>query len=192
MDEDFLKHVYNHSLLSTEDLMKIGGAHEEVSYKKGEFVLKVGQLANDYLILKSGLMRSFVYDYNTNDITTDFFVDNELVIEVSSLFQRIPTRESIQTLTECVCLKISFENFQNLFHSIEGLREWGRGWLSNSLFEFKQRSISMLTDSATERYLSLTKTKPLVAQQAPLKHIASYLGITDSSLSRIRKETAKH
>lgn len=191
MDEDSLKHIYNHSLLSAEDLKKIFDAHEKVTYKKGEFVLKAGQIANDYLILESGLMRSFVHDFNGNDITTNFFINNDLVIEVSSLFQRIPTRENIQALVECVCLKIDFEDFQNLFHSIEGMREWGRGWMSNSLFEFKQRSVSMITDSATERYLTLTKTKQQVAQQAPLKHIASYLGITDTSLSRIRKETTK-
>ena len=63
--------------------------------------------------------------------------------------------------------------------------------MAQSLFESKQRSISMMTDSATKRYQKLLKEKPAVLQSTPLKYIASYLGITDSSLSQIRKETAK-
>ncbi len=106
MKEQILRQVYQHPALSDSDLKKIIEAHEEMSYKKGDFILKEGQTANNYMILQKGLMRSFVYDYNGNDITTDFFVEHEVVIEVSSLFQRIPTKEYIQTLTDCTCYKI--------------------------------------------------------------------------------------
>lgn len=60
--------------------------------------------------------------------------------------------------------------------------------MTNSLFHFKQRSLEIVTISAKERYLQLIKEKPEVVLQAPLKNIATYLGITDSSFSRIRKE----
>ncbi len=187
MKEQILRQVYQHPALSDSDLKKIIEAHEEISYKKGDFILKEGQTANNYMILQKGLMRSFVYDYNGDDITTNFFIENEIIIEVSSLFQRIPTKEYIQTLTDCTCYKIDFDKFQAFFHSIENFREWGRAWLSNSLFEFKQRSISIIKDSATDRYLALIKEKPQIIQHAPLKNIASFLGVTDTSLSRIRK-----
>ncbi|CAN5362663.1 hypothetical protein BH23BAC3_BH23BAC3_13890 [soil metagenome] len=83
---------------------------------------------------------------------------------------------------------MSFENFQRLFQNTDGFSEWGRTWMSGALFSSKQRSLSMITESATERYLTLQKEHPEIIQQAPLKYIASYLGITDTSLSRIRKE----
>lgn len=86
------------------------------------------------------------------------------------------------------CWQIDFESFQNLFHSIKNFSEWGRAWMAHKLFEFKQRSVEMITDSATDRYLKLIQDKPSVIQYAPLKNIATYLGITDSSLSRIRRE----
>ncbi|HTN69188.1 MAG TPA: hypothetical protein VLZ33_06975 [Dysgonamonadaceae bacterium] len=92
------------------------------------------------------------------------------------------------SLTEGCAWKIELESFEELFHKIEGLREWGRAWMSSQLFIAKQRSIDMRTKSATERYLMLVNDKPQIIQQAPLKYIASYLGITDTSLSRIRKE----
>jgi CRP-like cAMP-binding protein len=133
-------------------------------------------------------MHSFAYDYNGNDITTDFFCNYDIVIEVLSLFQRIPTTENIQALTDCDCWKLDFDVFQELYHSIPGFSEWGRLWMTNSLFQFKQRSVEMVTISAKERYLQLIKEKPQVILQSPLKNIASYLGITDTSFSRIRKE----
>jgi len=64
--------------------------------------------------------------------------------------------------------------------------------MSQQLFIYKQRSIEMFTLSATKRYLNLLQQKPQVVQFAPLKQIASYLGVTDTSLSRIRKEIVSH
>jgi len=191
MCEKLLKNVYQHPLLNNDELKIIFGAHTKSTFEKGEMMLKEGDTANSYFILQSGLMRSFVRDFNGNNITTDFFVANEIVIEVSSLFQRKPTQENIKALIDCVCWKIDYDDFQKLFHSISGFSEWGRAWMAQSLFESKRRAVSMITDSATERYQKLLKEKPLVLKNAPLKYIASYLGITDSSLSRIRKETAQ-
>lgn len=186
-----LQKIYTHPLLSPEDVNVIAGAHKKINIPKDTFLLKEGQTANEYYCLESGLTRSFVIDFNGNDITTNFFGNNEVVIEVNSLFQRIPSKENIQAVTDCVCWKIVFDDFQQLFHSIVGLTEWGRAWMSQELFHFKQRSVSMITDTATDRYLALQHKRPQILQDAPLKHIASYLGITDTSLSRIRKEVAK-
>ena len=90
------------------------------------------------------------------------------------------------SLFEHLCmLKIS--DFMKLF-SIESFREVGRTRLVTNYFELKNHTVSMITDHAKERYLELLRTKPNIIQNVPLKHIATYLGITDTSLSRIRKE----
>lgn len=175
-----------------EELEVISKAHEKVVFQKGDFILREGKTANDYYILEKGLIRSFVNDFNGNEVTTHFFVENEIVIEVSSLFQRIPTQENIICITDCELWKIDFEIFQELYHKIPNLSEWGRAWMSQELFSYKQRSVEMFTLSATKRYLNLLEQKPQVIQFAPLKQIASYLGITDTSLSRIRKELVSH
>ncbi len=62
------------------------------------------------------------------------------------------------------------------------MSEWGRAWMSEQLFESKHRAVEMITENATTRYLKLIKEKPQVIRQAPLKQIASYLGVTDTSL----------
>ncbi|MFT3978857.1 MAG: Crp/Fnr family transcriptional regulator [Ferruginibacter sp.] len=183
----FLRTIYTHPLLTDSDMQQLAAAHKKVRYKKGDIILQQGQLANEYSIMQSGLVRSYVYDYNGNDITTNFFGDNDIVIEVASLFQRNPSQEIIQAVTDCVCWKIDFGCFQELYHSIPGFNEWGRAWMAMQLFHFKQRSVTIFTHSAMDRYMQLLNEKPQILQQAPLKQIATYLGITDSSLSRIRK-----
>lgn len=175
-----------------EELSEICLAHEKMVFQKGNFILEEGKTANEYYILEKGLARSFVNNFNGNDVTTHFFVEKEVVIDVSSLFQRIPTQENIVCITDCECWKLDFEVFQELFHRIPNLREWGRAWMSQELFRYKQRSVEMFTLSATKRYLNLLEEKHQVIQFAPLKQIASYLGVTDTSLSRIRKELVSH
>lgn len=59
--------------------MRIIAAHHKVSFKKGDYILKQGTISSNYMIMESGLMRSFAYDYKGNDITTDFFVIMKLL-----------------------------------------------------------------------------------------------------------------
>ncbi|MBW8361265.1 MAG: Crp/Fnr family transcriptional regulator [Kaistella sp.] len=183
-----LKHIYAHFLLTEEHVSEIMAAHERIEVCKGHFLLEEGKTANEYFVLESGLVRAFVNDYNGNEITTEFFTVNDIVIQPASLFQRTASQENIQSVNDAVLWKIDFDIFQELFYKFEGFPEWGRLWFSYQLFFVKQRSIEMITQSASERYLKLLKEKPQIIQQAPLKYIASYLGITDTSLSRIRKE----
>lgn len=186
-----LQIIYQHPLLSSKELQTIFEAHKKVTFNKGDFILKSGQIANAYFCVEKGLIRSYVYDYNGNDITTGFVGKDEIAIDVVSLFHSVPTVEYFQALTDCECYAIDLESFQVLYHSIKGLNEWGRAWMSESLFALKQRTIFMITDSASERYKRLQRQHPQILQHAPLKFIASYLGITDTSLSRIRKELVK-
>ena len=183
-----LKYIYSHFLLSEENVGEIINAHQKISVPKGDFLLQENDVATEYYFVEKGLVRAFVIDIDNNEITTEFFIENDIVIIPSSLFQKIPSKENVQAITHCVLWKISYDDFQELFHRLEGLREWGRDWFSYQLFIMKQRSLDRFTESASERYLKLLKEKPQIIQLAPLKQIASYLGITDTSLSRIRKE----
>lgn len=188
MNIDFFQSIYDHSLIKKDELSEIISAHEKINFAKGSFILGSGKMADEYYLIESGLLRAYVHDFNGNEITTEFYCTDEISIEVSSLFQRIPTKENIIALTNGIAWKIEFDKFQELFHRIESFREWGRAWMSGQLFISKQRKIEMLTKNATERYKALIMQKPEIVKHAPIKHIASYLGITDTSLSRIRKE----
>lgn len=161
---------------------------ERVTFDKNDFILKQGQICNNFLFLEAGFLRSFLFDTEGNDVTTNFYRKNSLVFEVASYFKRTPSKENIQALTDCICWQIPFEKFQLLFHSIPEFREFGRANLVNGFIALKERTMSMISSTAEQRYEHLLNTRPDIFQHAPLKYMASYLGITDSSLSRIRKE----
>ena len=183
-----LASVYMHPLLTSSNLEIIFSKHKRMEIPKNEWILKEGEIMDCYYILESGLVRGFVHDWDNNEITTEFFVENDIVIVPSSLFQQSPSKENLQTITHSVLWKIDFHDFEKLFEEIEGFKDWGRLWFTFQLFATKQRSLEMITETATNRYLKLMKEKPEIIHSAPLKQIASYLGITDSSLSRIRRE----
>ncbi|MEO9077634.1 MAG: Crp/Fnr family transcriptional regulator [Gelidibacter sp.] len=188
MDITALHKTYQHPDLKRDDLHLIFDAHDRIEFRKGNLFLEKGKMANDYYIVESGLVRAFTHDYKGEEITTDFVGENEILIEVSSLFRRIPAQENLQALTDGIAWKIDFKSFQDIYHKSPGLSEWGRAWMSHQLFNLKQRHIDMISVSASDRYLNLIKEKPQIIQQASLKYIASFLGVTDTSLSRIRKE----
>ncbi|MCK0159619.1 Crp/Fnr family transcriptional regulator [Allomuricauda sp. F6463D] len=188
MQDSFFGNIYNHPSISDADLKSIIGAHKQVTFKKHDTILKEGSMSNAYYLIEKGMFRSYLIDYSGNEITTDFFDSNDILIDVASLFLRVPSKETIQALSDSKVWEIDFNAFQNLYSTIGGFTEWGRTWMTNQLFEAKSRAVSMHTQSASERYLSLMNKKPQIIKDVPLKYIATYLGITDTSLSRIRKD----
>ncbi|MGY3055136.1 CRP-like cAMP-binding protein [Pedobacter sp. UYEF25] len=188
MAPSLFQKIYNHPLFTSDDLQKISALHKKIILPKNDFLLEEGKTANAYYLVEKGLIRFYVNDFNGNEMTTQFICENEIANEVSSLFQRIPSVQNIQVVTNAIVWKIDFNDFQHLYHSMESVREWGREWMSAQLFQIQQRSIELITQSASARYLHLMAHRPQIIQQAPLKQIASYLGIADTSLSRIRKD----
>lgn len=188
-DKHYLTNIFNEQNFKEEELDKIISQYQKTEFSKNDYLVKEGSTANFYYFLESGFARSYAIDLEGNDITTKFFSSTDIVIDWHSYFLRTKCRENIQAITPCVAWKITFENFMKLFN-IEAFREIGRTRLINNYFELKNHSVSVITDPAKERYLNLIKTKPSIIQNVPLKQIATYLGITDTSLSRIRKEIA--
>ncbi|MFK8037887.1 MAG: Crp/Fnr family transcriptional regulator [Crocinitomicaceae bacterium] len=183
----FLNSIFKRENFNSDELTLIKSQFETIEFNKNDFVIEKGKVANYYYFLESGFLRSFTIDLEGNDITTKFFSENDIVIDWHSYFLKKSCKESVQAITKVKCWKISFESFMKLFH-IEAFREVGRTRLINDYFELKGHSISVIADQAKDRYLNLIKEKPNIVQNVPLKHIATYLGITDTSLSRIRKE----
>lgn len=182
--------VYHHPGLSAKNYEDIASAHRRVEFAQNTLLLEIGKTAREFYVIEQGLFRSFLYDLNGKEVTTAFYCPNDILIESMSLFQRRPSYENFQAISNGVAWKIDYDAFNQLLGEIEGFREWGRSWATNELFTLKQRSINSLTVSATGRYLTLVNERPEIIKYAPLKYIASYLGITDSSLSRIRREIA--
>lgn len=189
-DYQFLKEVFKPNNFSREELDLILAQFKKVEFKKNDYLISEHKIADYYYFLESGFARSYAIDYQGNDITTKFFSKHDIIIDWHSYFLKTPCKEYIQALSPCVAWKIHFDHFMKLF-KIEAFREVGRTRLVNNYFALKSHTVSMITDQAKDRYLNLMETQPDVIYNVPLKHIATYLGITDTSLSRIRKEISK-
>jgi CRP-like cAMP-binding protein len=155
-------------------------------------MVETGKVSSYYWYLESGFIRSYTFDTEGNDVTTGFFMKGDVATDCSSFFLRRPTREYMQATEASACWELNYETFQQLFHSIQSFREQGRATLVGIYFALKQRTISMITDTAKDRYEQLLREKPDIFKHASLKHIATCLGVTDTSLSRIRKEIANN
>jgi hypothetical protein len=121
-------------------------------------------------------------------VTTEFYSDRQVVFEVGSFFTKVPSTENFQALENCSGWFINYDQLNMLFHSIPEFREFGRMILVRGFISFKQRTLSLINETAEQRYERLISSRPEIFQKAPLKFIASFLGITDTSLSRIRRE----
>jgi len=179
------------SRMSLETVVNISDYFEERRFSKNEFFLKEGKVC-DYLFLAEGLMRAYTFDLKGNEVTTNLFAGNRQVYDHASFFLQTPSEENIQAVTNCLGYSITFEKMNTLFHSIPEYREYGRGMLVNELVSHKKRTLAMINKSAEQRYEDLVKNDKEIFQFVPLKHIASFLGVTNSSLSRIRRDFSRH
>jgi len=187
----FLKQIFSDTEFSKEKSDLVISNFKRVVLKKNEFFQEEGRVAQHYYFIQSGFARSYAVDAHGNDITTNFYEASDILIDWYSFIQKTPALEYIQALTDCEGWEIEFNNFQQLFSTVGPFRDSCRGRLASGYFQLKKQSISMITHTAKERYLQLLIDRPQIVQNVSLKHIATYLGITDTSLSRIRKEIAE-
>lgn len=180
-----------HVPASSETLARIVAPFEERLLTKHDYLLQTGNVSNDYLFLAEGCMRAFTHDPDGNEVTIYFFTAPCIVFDVSSFFMRTVTTESIQALTDSRGYVATFDQINTLFHTVPEFREFGRGMLVRAFAAFKQRTLALINQTAEERYAELMLRNRAIFQHAQLKQIASYLGVTDSTLSRIRREFAR-
>lgn len=189
--ENLVSFLKNTNLISSAVAAEIADHFIRKIISKNQFQLSAGKICDEYLFLEKGYMRAFAQDTEGHEVTTNFYTQGQIIFEVSSFFNRKRSQENIQALTDCEGWSINYEQLNNLFHTLPEFRDFGRSVLVKGFAAFKNRMLSMITETAEGRYEQLLMANPEIFQHAPLKNIASYLGVTDTSLSRIRKELSK-
>ncbi|OAQ41617.1 Crp/Fnr family transcriptional regulator [Pedobacter psychrophilus] len=187
---NFLKKNIPNISVDREALLKIADQFEERSFEKNDHLLKSGKIS-DYFFLSEGFLRVYTYDTDGNEVTTYFYPQGRIVFDASSFFLHNPSTENIQALTKCIGYFTTFEKLNTLFHTVPEFREFGRQMIVTEFVAYKQRTLAMINLSAEERYLQLMKANRDIFQYAQLKHIASYLGVSERTLNRIRLNSTK-
>jgi CRP-like cAMP-binding protein len=186
MISDFIQMVENYTNSTVPDRV-VNKAERMFTSRiivKGEMLIHVGDIQNELYIVLSGLMRSYYIDINGNDVTRFFPRRGTLCGEI--LFSDGPSNHCTQALEDCEILVISVDDFKSLVEEEIYCTKAHLKALEES-FKYKiERESSFLLKSATERYIDFKKMYPELEERVNQRHIASYLGITPVSLSRIK------
>ena len=185
--------AYFHSLfpIKKEVVEKITEKFSYFNMDKNTVLLQKDEISTKTYFLEAVYMRSYIINEDHEEITTNIFIAPCFVNDFLSFFQKQPIKETYQTITGCSFWETDLQNVQNNFHNIPDFREFSRLLFVMNYAKLHDRLIEMASEKAETRYMNLIKNKAPILQNVPLKVIASYLGITDSSLSRIRKDVSK-
>lgn len=174
--------------LTDQDLARTMSSYQPLTIKANEYFLEKGQVSQYIGFVKKGLLRSFFYDDQANEIITDFFSEGTLIIAFDSFNNRKPAQEYIKAVEDSELMVISYEKQQALYDQIPAWNQICKDLADNKSREMIERSKQFQSLSATERYRLFCQEKPDILQRATLGHIASYLGVDIATLSRIRRK----
>ncbi len=160
---------------------------KEVKFDKGHILLKAKKVERHLYFIKKGVVRAFA-PYGDDDITFWFGEEGETILSMKSYVENRKSYENIELLENCELYELNTERLRELFNKDIHIANWGRKLAERELLKLEERIISRELLSAKQRYDELLKNKPSLLQRVQLKFIASYLGITPVSLSRIRRE----
>lgn len=157
-------------------------------YSKNNYFLKPSQICSIIGYIDKGLVRIFNINHLGIETTNWLVTDNELVTEILSFISQEPTQEYIQCIEETTIVYISYQDLQDLYKIIPQMHIYIKLINEDLLVDVKKYILSNIHLSAEEKYEQLFQVRPKLIQKAPLKYIASFLGMTDSTLSRVRRK----
>ena len=156
-----------------------------VKHRKGHVLLHADKKEEDLFFIKKGIVRAYS-SYDGNDVTFWFGQEGDLALSINGYVNNKKGYESIELLEDCEFFKLNNKSLQLLFEKDIHIANWWRKQIENLFIETERRLISKLIKNASERYADILNNEPELLQRVKLNHLASYLGITQVSLSRIR------
>lgn len=176
--------------LSDADWHYFSSRLTQESFPKKTLILRAGQTENHLSFIAEGLVRFFIPGDEENDVTFSFSFAGDFVSAYDSFLTRQPSIYHVETLTDTVLLRISHADLQDIYQHTAAGNIIGRHAGEDLYLTLLRREISLLRESAEERYRKLLTDQPKLIREIPLKYIASWIGVTPQALSRIRKRIA--
>jgi CRP-like cAMP-binding protein len=173
------------NILSTELQAEIRSYLVEDHFPKKSILLKAGQVSQRIYFIKQGFIRAF-YHKNSNEYTSWFMGQGEIIVSVHSFFSRKPSIENIQVLEDSITQSLNWDQLQMLYKKYPEFNLTGRVITEQYYIRSEERTISLQTQAAKQRYEDLLLAYPDILQKASLGQIASFLSIKQETLSRIR------
>ena len=171
---------------SEESILKVANGGILKTFKKGELILGIGERMTTVYYILNGLARSYYIDNDGNDITKAFLCENGFCV-IESFFTNEPSCQSFEAIENMTVLEYDADVLKSVIFALPELKELYIKMLEETIVYKMRRESSFQLESATERYLNFKKMMPNIENRVKQSYIASYLGITPVSLSRIKR-----
>ena len=179
---DIIKSI---SPLPDSSMLRLAGQLEEIHCPKGTCILKAGNVERSVFFVRKGIVRAFI-EHGGREITFWFGLEGAAVVSLKSYVNGQPGYETVECLEDTSLYVLRRDALEKLFLEDINIANWGRKFAEIEFLSTEEKFIPMLFTTASERYRDLLKNRPELLQRVSLECLASYLGITAQSLSRIR------
>lgn len=160
---------------------------EERSFPKRYTLLRAGDVSRHAYFIESGCVRLW-HNHGGADVSVKFFLPGELCASLQSMHSGEPSRYELETITPCVVRRLTKTELDQKAEETPGLQEYIASVIVHCLVNYQDLFVDRIAKTSEERYKALIEEDPAILDIVPLHYIASYLGITPVSLSRIRKK----
>ena len=158
------------------------------SVPKNEYFVMQGKVCRQMAFIAEGVMRYCMFREDGTDVTCFFMCENDFVGDPESFFSQNPADKNVQALTDCRLITVSYENMQKLLQQVPRGNEINAAIDHHVMRKMLYQRTFLLNLEATVRYKEFVREYAHILQRIPLSYIANFLGITQQSLSRLRKQ----
>ena len=190
--QQIIQEIFKDIHFTAEELALLSGTLTKTAINKGAFLLKADEEIEDIFYVHSGCLCSYIIDKEGKEHILQFAVKDWWISDYIALFGRnkIKSVSYIECIKDAVVYRISKSDFDRLCRDIPKVGHFNTQKMEFAFASFHLRILENLTLSAKERYMNFVNAYPSIANTVKNYHIASFLGVTTESLSRIRKELA--
>lgn len=181
------KYIQTYFSVSKDDLTKISSFFKPITLKKGDYYLKTGRHSDRLGFVQSGITREFVI-INDKEVTKWISTKGYFVVDLASFVFNQPARLNIKALTDCELYIIDYVDYQKIGQIVPRWTELEKLFIAKCFTVLEDRIINHLSMTAEERYNQLFNFNKELFNQVPLQYLASMLGMTPETLSRLRKK----
>lgn len=193
MNKMLLKYMSDFTLLSEDEQRAISESLRIDEYKKGKYLLRQGELSaiKCYFVLM-GCVRQFFIDESGKEVTSDFFTEEQAIPIINEQTQGDSSKYSLACVEDCILVVGDVDSEKTMFNKYPQLETMIRKMMEINLGEIQELFGEFINSSPEERYESVLRKRPQLVDRVPQHQLASYLGITPESLSRIKKRIKKN
>lgn len=188
MQQEFGKTLQNWLGIPPVLVGEISAYFKPLNLKKDDYFLKDGQYADRMAFLQSGIVREFFTDDKGREVTKWIATPGYFITDIASFLFQQPARCHWQALTDCQLLAISKDDYRRIGQHIPQWAELEKLFMAKCFTILESRIVAHLSLTTEERYLLFFQQSPDLFNQVPLQYLASMLGMTPETFSRIRKK----